>query len=92
MKKQKKQAICQSCGMEMKKPEHFGTQEGGEPSREFCSFCYQEGLFTDPEATLTSMRDKVVNYAVKHHLLSKVEAIRLGDNILPTLKRWNRAA
>ena len=37
---------CQSCHMPMTKPEEFGTETGGNPSRDYCSNCYSDGTFT----------------------------------------------
>lgn len=40
---------CQSCGMPMKRDEKGGgTNADGSKSTEYCSFCYQNGVFTHP--------------------------------------------
>ena len=39
--------FCQSCGMPMKKdPQHGGTNQDGTPNEMYCSYCYQNGVFT----------------------------------------------
>lgn len=39
--------MCQSCGMPLAKdPNGGGTEAGGSKSTKFCSYCYQNGVFT----------------------------------------------
>lgn len=38
--------FCQSCGMPMTAPEHFGTEADGTPNNDYCAYCYKEGVFT----------------------------------------------
>ena len=42
----KKNTICQSCGMPMKKdPQGGGTNADGSKNLAYCSYCYQNGAF-----------------------------------------------
>ncbi len=51
---------CQSCGMPLSKdPQKGGTNQDGTLSTEYCSYCYQQGSFTEPDITVDQMIDKV---------------------------------
>jgi len=53
----KKYKNCQSCGMPFSKdPEHGGTNTDGTKSGMFCSYCYKEGNFTQPDFTAKEMQ------------------------------------
>ncbi len=48
---------CQSCGMPLKKdPEGGGTEEDGSRSNMYCSYCYENGEFKNPEITAEEMQ------------------------------------
>lgn len=48
---------CQSCGMPMKKdPEHGGRNADGSKNKMYCSYCYKEGAFTQPDFTVKQMQ------------------------------------
>ncbi len=53
--------ICQSCAMPIHKPEHFGTDQHGKKSEEYCKYCFQLGNFTDPQIGVNEMIDKCVD-------------------------------
>ncbi|MCD8141459.1 MAG: zinc ribbon domain-containing protein [Planctomycetaceae bacterium] len=38
--------VCQSCGMNLKSAEDYGTNQDTTPNREYCRYCYQNGSFT----------------------------------------------
>lgn len=51
---------CQSCGMPLKKdPKGSGTNSDGTKSTKYCSYCYAEGKFTQPNMTAIEMKDFV---------------------------------
>ena len=44
---EKKYKMCQSCGLPMKKdPEGGGTNNDGSKSHKYCSYCYENGIFS----------------------------------------------
>ncbi|QSF98972.1 transcriptional regulator [Bacillus paralicheniformis] len=53
--------ICQSCGMPMTS-ELFGTEKDGGKNRDYCMYCYENGAYTHPDATLKEMIDICVPY------------------------------
>lgn len=51
--------FCQSCGMPLSKdPQVGGRESDGGKSKEYCSFCYQNGQFTEPNLTVEQMIEK----------------------------------
>ncbi len=49
--------FCQSCGMPMKKdPQEGGTDADGSKNLKYCSYCYQNGEFTQPDFTAIQMQ------------------------------------
>ena len=52
--------ICQSCGMPLKKDEHGGgTNADGTINKMYCSHCYENGKFTQPDITVGQMKERV---------------------------------
>ncbi|MFO6495803.1 MULTISPECIES: zinc ribbon domain-containing protein [Bacillus] len=85
-----KTLICQSCGMPMDH-EELGTEKGGGKNRDYCKYCYGEGQFKQPDATLQDMIEICVPY-LKEEGKTEVEARKLLESTLPHLKRWRSAA
>ena len=84
-----KEFICQSCGMPMKKEEVFGTNIDKTKNDEYCTFCYQNGSFTDEGI---SMEDKIENnIAIAIEMgLDEETARKLAEDTIPKLKRWQK--
>ncbi|MEC2211127.1 zinc ribbon domain-containing protein [Bacillus paralicheniformis] len=78
--------ICQSCGMPMTS-ELFGTEKDGGKNRDYCMYCYENGAYTHPDATLKKMIDICVPY-IKEEGKTEAEARSLMERTLPHLKRW----
>jgi len=83
-----KSPICQSCGMPMETPEDFGTNGDGTPNNEFCSMCYQNGVFTEPDVSMREMIEKVTGILEKHLKLPKAKAEQIAKETIPKLNRW----
>lgn len=79
---------CQSCGMPMNTPEQFGTETDGSSSREYCTYCYQNGDFT-VKVSKDEFINMQVNLAVEKLGLAEVQARDMAYKVLPTLKRWS---
>jgi hypothetical protein len=48
---------CQSCGMPLSKdPEMGGTKADGTKSLMYCSYCYKQGAFTQPDIKVDEMK------------------------------------
>ena len=88
------QPICQSCGMSMTSPEHFGTNQDGSTSQEYCSYCFKNGAFTQ-DMTMDEMIQHCVQFIDEFNKdnetkLTKEEAILQMKAFFPMLKRWNK--
>ena len=80
---------CQSCGMQMSKPEESGTEANGSASQDYCCYCYQNGKFEDENMTLDEMIEACAPYLVEAgDAKSLDEARAMLKEYLPTLKRW----
>lgn len=83
--------FCQSCGMPMTAPEHFGTNADGSVNEEYCSYCYQKGEFLQ-DVTLEQMIEECVAPVKQCHPEMTEQQIRKDmEAFLPTLKRWKTA-
>lgn len=78
---------CQSCGMPLG-PGFYGTEADGTESHEYCKFCYQKGVFTEPDITLADMIKKSVHHMIYDLRLEDERAEVMANAIVPTLKRW----
>ncbi|MCL2098353.1 MAG: zinc ribbon domain-containing protein [Bacteroidales bacterium] len=84
--------ICQSCGMNMKATQDFGTNADGTPYQEYCNYCYQNGVFTN-DVTMEEMME--INLKFLDHWNKETgnnftpdEARPILRDFLLTLKRW----
>lgn len=80
--------ICQSCGLSLNEERYFGTNGDGSKNKEYCSYCFQGGHFTDPNITVEEKIDKVANMGISKLGISKAEAVKQAKEIIPNLKRW----
>ncbi|QIH37996.1 hypothetical protein G7A72_03925 [Flavobacterium sp. Sr18] len=78
--------ICQSCGMQMDTEAVKGTEKNGLKSNEYCKYCYEDGVFTNPKMNLEDIETNVKNQMKKLELHEY--AIQKAVNTLPALKRW----
>ncbi len=82
------QVFCQSCSMPIDDVDMRGTEKNGSKSGEYCMYCYANGAFTDPQATLEDMKVIVKTQMEKRHIHEQI--IQTALTTLPHLKRWNR--
>ena len=88
MMTQKKGPFCQSCAMPLSSSEMFGTNSDGTKTDEFCTYCYQNGQFTDPNITVQKMIDKCVSIMKQHNIMPEEQARDLMTKTIPNLNRW----
>ena len=80
--------ICQSCGMPLDKdPNKGGTNAGKSKNDHYCSFCFQDGKFTDEGITLKEKIEKNIQIAVAMGF-TEHDARQLAERVLPNLERW----
>lgn len=80
--------FCQSCAMPMEKPELFGTNADGSKSADYCSYCFLNGKFTQPDITMQQMIDQCVKHMAEQKIMPEKQARELMTKYLPALKRW----
>lgn len=64
-----------------------GTNADGSKSTLYCSHCYQNGAFTQPDCTVEQMVGRVSDKMRSMRIPSFL--IRYFVKDIPTLKRWN---
>jgi hypothetical protein len=78
---------CQSCGMPLKRDVNGGgTNTDGSKSTEYCSNCFQKGVFTLPNITVDQMKERVKGKMKEMHIPGFM-AWFFTKNI-PKLRRW----
>jgi len=79
--------FCQSCSMPLAKDKNGGgTNADGSKSDKYCSLCYQNGAFTQPNFTAKQMQDFCIEQLGKQGM-PKVMAW-LFTRSIPKLERW----
>ncbi len=69
---------------------NFGTNGDGSENLEYCTFCFQQGAFTNPDLTMESMIDLSVEFMSQNLEYSEEKAREMSRAIIPTLKRWQK--
>ena len=80
--------ICQSCGMPLTTPTQFGTETDGSATREYCIYCYKEGMFQQPNITMEGMIEMCTAILMEEGM-DQESARAMLRNQLPFLKRWS---
>ena len=81
-------SYCQSCSRPIDGTADFGTEASGERSERFCSCCYADGQFTEPDVTMEELVERVAPIVEKEHGLSATAAREKTVQIFKRLDRW----
>ena len=73
----------------MKIDSDFGTNTDKSKNEEYCTYCYQQGAFTNPNITIDQMITACVGMMVKFGT-PEDEAKKMMQELIPTLKRWKK--
>ncbi len=84
------QSQCQSCGMPLVDEKLLGTEKEGQVSQEYCTYCYGEGEFKQPNLTIKEMIEICVPH-LKEDGMAEDEARKMLASFLPSLKRWRKS-
>ena len=84
--------FCQSCGMPLTSNEVCGTNADGSLSADYCTYCYQNGKFTQ-DCTMDEMIEHCAQFVEEFNKdseqkVTKEEAIAMMKQEFPKLKRW----
>ena len=90
MNEMQERRFCQCCMMPLDNPEDQGTQADGTLSPDYCRYCYQNGAFTAPDATMEDMIAFNLKFNAEHGFpLGPQEQAETNMRAwFPTLKRW----
>jgi len=69
--------------------DNLGTEADGSRATEFCSFCYQNGTFTNPDQTLDEMVQSSIDFMVAEFKMPVEQATQMSNEYIRPLKRWN---
>lgn len=83
------QSYCQSCGMPLTDEALLGTEKEGHKNQDYCTYCYEEGNFKQPNLTVEEMIDICVPH-LKGDGMPANEARTMLTSFLPSLKRWRK--
>lgn len=78
---------CQSCGMPLNKdPQKVGAEADGSKSTMYCSYCYGEGKFKQPDITVEEMQAFCKNKMKEMGFPGFLAGFFTKG--IPNLKRW----
>jgi hypothetical protein len=80
---------CQSCGMPINDPKMLGTESDGSAAESFCTYCYQQGKYTQ-DISMEEMIEICVPHLTKSGM-GEQEARSLMASTLPKLSRWKQS-
>ena len=81
--------ICQSCGMPIDKdPNKGGTNSDGSKSEKYCSYCFQNGKFTDEGITFQEKIEENVRIILSRMGITEEQARNNAESLLSNLDRW----
>jgi hypothetical protein len=85
----KSYSSCQSCGIPMHKAAGRGTNADGSESLKYCSYCYADGAFVQPDWTAADMQAYASKKLQQYGLPAMVTDLLTKD--IPKLERWQKA-
>ncbi|WP_238900496.1 zinc ribbon domain-containing protein [Clostridium sp. YIM B02500] len=81
--------MCQSCGLPFNEEHaHFIAKEQDGCASIYCTNCYKDGKFIDPNMSMKEMVELIVPVLGK--VIGEEEARKEMTTLLPTLKRWRQ--
>lgn len=82
---------CQSCAMPLNKdPKGGGTNADGSISKKYCSFCYENGAFLQPDVTAAEMQAFVKGKLKEMGYPGFIAGFFTKG--IPRLERWKNAS
>jgi len=79
--------FCQSCGMPMSKdPKDGSTNSDGSKNLMYCSYCYESGVFIQPDMTVEEMKELVKEKMIEMGTPKFLSGFFTKG--IPKLERW----
>ncbi len=69
---------------------NLGTNGDGSNSEKYCSYCFQNGDFTNPDQTLAEMIQSSINNMTGDLNMPLDQATELANSFIPKLGRWQK--
>jgi hypothetical protein len=85
---EKKYKSCQSCGIPMDKAAGPGTNADGSESLKYCSYCFKQGAFVQPDWTAADMQSYAAKKLQQYGLPAFLTDMLTKD--IPKLERWQK--
>jgi len=76
--------------MPLEKPEDFGTNADGSRNSDYCCYCYENGAFFYPEATMDQVIESCLPHVVPDVFADEATAKAAMNELFPTLKCWKK--
>jgi len=91
LKKPGDMTYCQSCGMPFDEAHRvFVAKEEDGGDSIYCTYCYEDGEFLNPDATVDDMIEMAAPHLARK--IGEQAARKQLSEFIPTLARWNRRA
>ncbi|MBI5643448.1 MAG: zinc ribbon domain-containing protein [Deltaproteobacteria bacterium] len=80
---------CHSCGILIMKAEEFGREKNGVIRTDYCRYCYDKGVFLDPDITFAEMVEKLAKTIMtsRRNMTEELAREKATEQITG-LKRW----
>lgn len=72
------------------KPEEFAMSATRAKVLDYCRYCYDMGVFLEPELTIDQMAEKLANPIRVGKNVSEEDAKKMAMETLVKLKRWQK--
>ncbi|CAN5782161.1 zinc ribbon domain-containing protein [soil metagenome] len=69
---------------------NLGTLADGTNTEEFCSICFTNGEFTNPNQTMEEMINSSIENMTADLNMPIEQATNLANSFIPTLRRWQK--
>lgn len=80
---------CQSCSLPLDKG-FFGTDAEGNEIQDYCRFCFEKGVFTEPELTMQQMAERTLDFMTRKLKVPEEKSREFVYAVIPKLKRWSK--
>jgi len=86
----KDEKFCQRCAMPLENPEEIAKNADGSNNEDYCCYCYENGAFLYPEATLEDVIESCLPHVVPDVFPDEAAAKAAMNEHFPTLKCWKK--